>query len=210
MGLARLDDKEKKFVRKVNLRRTDIEVVLASSSPRRKVLLNSLFLEFKCISPIVDEANVSEKDPISLVRKLSYLKAITVSENLSNNNVIIGCDTVVSISGKILGKPKDKVEARQMLRMLSGNKHEVTTGVCVIYQNKIHQFEKTTKVTFYKLTDKEIEAYISTEEPYDKAGGYGIQNMGALFVKKIDGDYFNVVGLPIAKLNRLLIKLGVK
>lgn len=186
-----------------------IEVVLASASPRRRLLLNSIFPEFKSITPVVDEDNVKEDDPISLVRKLSYLKASTVSENLSNNCVIIGCDTVVSIDGQMLFKPKDKEDARRMLRLLSGNKHEVTTGVCVIYKNKIHQFEKTTKVTFYQLSDKEIEKYISSKEPYDKAGGYGIQQIGGLFVKKIDGDYYNVVGLPIAKLNRLLVKLNV-
>lgn len=186
------------------------EVILASSSPRRKVLLNSIFKDFGSITPVVDEDSISEKDPVSLVRKLSFLKASTVSENLTNSNVIIGCDTVVCIEGEILGKPKDKNDARKMLEMLSGNKHEVITGVCVIYQNKIHQFEKTTKVTFYKLTDTQIENYINTAEPYDKAGGYGIQQAGGLFVKKIDGDYYNVVGLPIAKLNRLLVKLKVK
>lgn len=186
------------------------EVVLASSSPRRKLLMNSLFSEFDSIAPIVDEDNVKESDPISLVRKLSYLKASTVSENLSNKHIIIGCDTVVSIDGKMLGKPKNKDDARRMLKLLSGNKHEVTTGVCVIHKNKINQFEKTTKVTFYPLTDAQIEDYINTDEPYDKAGGYGIQQTGGLFVKKIDGDYYNVVGLPISKLNRLLQKLKIK
>lgn len=186
------------------------EVILASSSPARKVLLNILFDDFSSIAPIVDERSVDEKDPVELVRKLSYLKASKVSENLTNSNVIIGCDTVVCIDGNILGKPKDKKDARRMLNLLSGNKHEVTTGVCVIYKNKIHQFEKTTKVTFYTLTDRQIENYLITDEPYDKAGAYGIQQSGSLFVKKIDGDYYNVVGLPVSKLNKLLVKLKIK
>lgn len=186
------------------------KVVLASSSPQRKLLMNSLFPDYQSIAPVVDESNIIETDPISLVRKLSYLKASTVSENLSNQHLIIGCDTIVCYEGEILGKPKDKNDARRMMKLLSGNKHEVITGVCVIYKNKIHQFEKTTKVTFYPINDTEIEDYINTQEPYDKAGGYGIQQTGGLFVKKIDGDYYNVVGLPIAKLNKLLVKLKVK
>lgn len=182
------------------------EIILASSSPRRKELLSSVIPEFKTIAPQVDESSVQDSDPVGLVRKLSYLKASTIAQK-HENALIIGCDTVVWIEGQILGKPKNKDEARQMLKLLSGKKHNVTTGVCVINKDKATQFEKTTQVSFYSLTDDEIERYIETDEPYDKAGGYGIQELGGLFVKKIKGDYYTVVGLPIAKLNRVLIKL---
>lgn len=185
------------------------EIILASSSPRRKELLSSVIPEFKTIAPQVDESSVQDSAPVGLVRKLSYLKANAIAQD-HENALIIGCDTVVWIEGQILGKPKNKDEARQMLKLLSGKKHNVTTGVCVINNDKATQFEKTTQVSFYSLTDDEIERYIETDEPYDKAGGYGIQELGGLFVKKIKGDYYTVVGLPIAKLNRVLIKLKSK
>ncbi|MGN1202566.1 MAG: Maf family protein, partial [Eubacterium sp.] len=123
-----------------------------------------------------------------------------------NNGIdtIIGADTVVAVGGKILGKPKDRNDAFEMLKMLSGKYHSVFTGVTVIKPECTDTFSVETRVKFFDLTDKEINSYIDTGEPFDKAGGYGIQGKGSLLVEKIDGDYFNVVGLPISKLNKYL------
>ncbi len=186
-------------------------IYLASSSPRRKELLTQAGIEFTVISPQCDETT-DIKLPDELVEELSRRKTQAGLEMLrkmpevSADSIVIGADTVVSYDGIILGKPKDKNNAFNMLKMLSGNTHEVYTGVTVSYLDgrSSKTFSERTEVTFYDLSDREIEDYINTAEPMDKAGSYGIQGYGAVLVEKINGDYFNIVGLPIARLVRLL------
>ncbi|TLS39241.1 Maf family protein [Pseudalkalibacillus caeni] len=172
-------------------------LILASGSPRRKELLNQIHLSFD-ISVSNYEEIISESDtPQQVVEKLALGKAQNVFVN-NKQNVVIGADTVVTFNNQILGKPNDKEEARQMITMLSGQKHVVYSGVAIISSDQQVVFHQGTEVEFWELTDEEIEAYISSEEPYDKAGGYGIQGAGAAFVKGIRGDYYTVVGLPLS------------
>ena len=176
-------------------------IILASKSPRRKELLSFITTDFTVKSADVDETLPQGITPDKAVEYLSKIKA----EPLKNeNDIVIGADTVVALDGKILGKPRDEADAFATLRMLSGKEHSVFTGVSVIKGKKIETFSVQTKVKMFELTDKEIEEYIATAEPFDKAGSYGIQGKGSLLVEKIDGDYFNVVGLPISRLNRVL------
>lgn len=176
-------------------------IILASKSPRRKELLSFITTDFTVKSADVDETLPQGITPDKAVEYLSRIKA----EPLKNeNDIVIGADTVVALDGKILGKPRDEADAFATLRMLSGKEHSVFTGVSVIKGEKIETFSVQTKVKMFELTDKEIEEYIETAEPFDKAGSYGIQGKGSLLVEKIDGDYFNVVGLPISRLNRVL------
>lgn len=182
-------------------------IILASQSPRRRELLENIGLEFEVKvdnSPeIVDETMEIEE----IVKCLSAKKAENVSKTLDNEDcVVIAADTVVAFEDRILGKPKDEKDAKNMLKILSGNVHFVYTGISVL-DNKtgkcISDFEKT-KVRFREITDSEINSYIKSGEPMDKAGSYGIQGLGSVFVEKICGDYFNIVGLPISKLCGIL------
>ncbi len=136
---------------------------------------------------------------------LAQLKADSASMKYPDS-VVIGCDTTVICDSHILGKPKDAAECRAFLELLSGRAHQVVTGCAIIYREKLASFSVMTDVTFRELTDEDIQWYISTDEPYDKAGGYGIQGKGSLLIDKIDGDYFNVVGLPVSRLNQELKK----
>lgn len=176
-------------------------IILASKSPRRKELLSFITTDFAVKSADVDETLPQGISPDKAVEYLSKIKA----EPFKNeNDIVIGADTVVALDGKILGKPRDDADAFATLKMLSGREHSVFTGVSVIKGEKIETFSVQTKVKMFELTDEEIEEYIATDEPFDKAGSYGIQGKGSLLVEKIDGDYFNVVGLPISRLNRVL------
>ena len=176
-------------------------IILASKSPRRKELLSLITDDFTVDSAEVDETLPSGIEPDRAVEYLSKIKAQPFRKS---EKIVIGADTVVAIDGKILGKPKDKDDAFSMLENLSGREHSVFTGVTVIKNDKEITFSIQTKVKFYDLADSEIEAYSSSGEPFDKAGAYGIQGKGSLLVEKIDGDYFNVVGLPISRLARVL------
>lgn len=176
-------------------------IILASKSPRRKELLSFITTDFAVKSADVDETLPQGITPDKAVEYLSKIKA----EPFKNeNDIVIGADTVVALDGKILGKPRDDADAFATLKMLSGREHSVFTGVSVIKGENIETFSVQTKVKMFELTDEEIEEYIATDEPFDKAGSYGIQGKGSLLVEKIDGDYFNVVGLPISRLNRVL------
>lgn len=179
-----------------------LNIVLASASPRRKELLEQMGLSFE-ICPSEKEEVISTNVPKELVRELSQQKARDIAFQ-KENSIIIGADTIVSCNGIILGKPKSKNDAFLMLKLLEGKEHEVFTGVTLIKQTKEESFEKTfieeTKVSIYSMTDKEIESYIETNEPMDKAGSYGIQGKFGIYIKGISGDYNNVVGLPIGKL----------
>ena len=179
-------------------------MILASQSPRRRELLSLITSDFQII-PSVGEENIPEgTSPEEAVLLLSRQKAAEIYSEYKNET-IIAADTVVTIDGKILGKPQNEQDAAEMLRMLSGRVHSVFTGVCVMFANgRSENFAEQTAVEFYPLSDEEIAAYIATGEPMDKAGAYGIQERGALLVKRIEGDFYNVMGLPIARLSRFL------
>lgn len=181
--------------------------ILASGSPRRKELLSRMGIKFEVVISDADEKSVTKDVPVRLyVQELALLKASAVAKNLGKDTVIISADTVVTLDGKVLGKPKDKEDAHKMLTALSGREHEVYTGVCVMRRSdsKVTCKSVCTRVKFKSLTEDRIDAYIATGEPMDKAGAYGIQGVGSMLIEGIDGDYFNVVGLPIATLADIL------
>ena len=183
------------------------DFILASSSPRRFELLRQIGLSFQSIVPAVDE-NTERTDPFEIVSELSLRKAAAVAKN-NPLSVVIAADTVVTADGKILGKPHSESEAVEMLRFLSGRSHFVYTGVTVIYNGRIETAICRSEVFFKTLNEKQIAAYVHSGEPYDKAGGYGIQGKGAVFVDHIDGDYSNVVGLPLSLLYEMLREFDI-
>ncbi len=184
----------------------NVSVVLASASPRRKEII-SLISGNVVIRPA--ECDETLPDGIGAREAVEYLSKIKndAAKNISaEDELIISADTVVAVDDKILGKPEDKEDARRMISLLSGKTHQVYTGVTISFKDEFVTFSEKTDVTFFGLTEKEIEEYISSSEPYDKAGAYGIQGKASLLVSGINGDYFNVVGLPVARLNRELSK----
>lgn len=177
--------------------------ILASASPRREQLLKLLTEDFKIVPSSVEEILPKNIKKEKIPQYFAEQKATDIGKKFPND-IVIGADTAVFANSKILGKPETANEAKSMLKMLSGKTHKVITG-CAVYKNGIcKSFSEVTKVKFYKLTDAEIDNYIASGECFDKAGGYGIQSGGGLFVNTIKGDYFNVVGLPIAALSRFL------
>jgi septum formation protein len=185
-------------------------LILASSSPRRKELLENLQLTFEVASSDADENFDPKLTPDEIVMELASrkAKAVGASKGQGPQSFIIGADTVVVLDGRVLGKPKDSTEAFDMLKALSGNTHSVYTGVAIIAPEKEEKFYVKTDVVFWELSDEEIRAYIDTGEPFDKAGAYGIQGFGCMLVKEIKGDYFSVVGLPVSRTVRELKKAG--
>ncbi len=177
--------------------------ILASGSPRRKELLSLILPEYEVLvsgcEEFVPEGTPAEKVPAILAEQ----KALAVSE-LRPDDIVIGSDTVVVLENEIFGKPKSFEHAQKMLRALSGKKHFVYTGVAVVENGVARSFVQKTAVEFYELSDETIDNYIKTGEPMDKAGAYGIQGKGSVLVKGIEGDYFNVMGLPVAELARFL------
>lgn len=181
-------------------------IYLASKSPRRKELLESLGISFEIKSMDVDEDFPSSMNVYKVAEYLAVKKANAFEPK--ENDIIITADTVVICEGKILNKPKDELEAKKMLSLLSDKNHEVVTGVCVISDNKKIAFSETTSVQFKPLKLDEIEYYIDKYKPFDKAGAYGIQEwIGKVGIKEIKGDYYNVVGFPLARLYSILINL---
>lgn len=190
-----------------------MRIILASASPRRRELLTQIGVDFEVIVSDVEE-KVTADLPHEVVMELSAQKAESVMKDLSSRKdaeqtIVIGADTVVSCGGEILGKPKDAEDAGRMLRMLSGREHEVYTGVSFVYSGceKPHTFYECTKVKFAPMTEREIEEYIATKDPMDKAGAYGIQGFCARYIEGIEGDYNNVVGLPVCRVYQELKKL---
>lgn len=173
-------------------------IILASASPRRKEILELADLKFD-VMPSDAQEITTKTAPNEVVMELASLKAKDIYKKSEKQSMIVGGDTVVAYQGQILGKPTDKADAKRMLTMLSGQTHEVYTGVCVIEDGKTKTFYEETKVTFYEISDEQIDHYIKTGEPMDKAGSYGIQGKAAVFIKGIEGDYYNVVGFPIAR-----------
>ncbi|PSL35140.1 septum formation protein [Planomicrobium soli] len=183
-------------------------IVLASQSPRRQELLRSLGLDFQVVPSTKDEPDPAQfQTAMGYVLECAAQKAREVAKK-HKDAVVIGSDTIVVLNGEILLKPKSKEEARSYLQKLSGNTHDVITAITVLHGESELSFHELTKVTFYELSGEWIEAYTNTIDPYDKAGAYGIQTASALFVKKIDGDYNTVVGLPLASLAQKLSQAG--
>ena len=187
-------------------------MILASQSPRRRELLVQAGFDLEVVPADVDERRRGGESPADLVGRLAAQKAEAVRAGLGRSpadGLLVAADTVVwTDAGEVLGKPRDAEDAARMLRALSGRTHHVSTGVCVMALRQdascagIRRFVETTDVTFWELTDPEVEAYVATGEPLDKAGAYGIQGAGRLLVRGISGDYCNVVGLPVARLVR--------
>lgn len=173
-------------------------IILASASPRRKEILELADLKFD-IMPSDAQEITTKTAPNEVVMELASIKAKDIYKKSEKQSMIVGADTVVAYQGQILGKPTDEADAKRMLTMLSGQTHEVYTGVCIIEDGKTETFYEETKVTFYEISDEQIDHYIKTGEPMDKAGSYGIQGKAAVFIKGIEGDYYNVVGFPIAR-----------
>ena len=184
-----------------------MKLILASASPRRKELLRYITEDFTVRVSHADETVPEGLTPEQTVKYLAGVKAAAVW-NGAPDEVIVASDTIVVIDGAILGKPVDEEDARRMLRVLSGRTHTVFTGVCVKTAEQETIFAEKTDVTFYPLTDDEIREYVATGEPMDKAGAYGIQGKGSLLVEKIGGDFYTVMGLPVATLSRALKALS--
>lgn len=189
---------------------TEPQLILASSSPQRKYLLEQVDLIFEVIPSAVDEKNILENSPEDHARRLAETKADAVARDYPDAHVI-GADTVVVIEGNILGKPASKTEARGMLKKLSGRTHRVLTGYAVRCNRSLYLHSETvsTSVRFKSLTDRQIEWYLETKEPFDKAGSYAIQGKGAFMVRRITGSYTNVVGLPMSEVIDCLVRIGV-
>lgn len=183
------------------------DLILASSSPRRKELLENLQLSFKTVSSDVDENYDPNWKPNEIVMELAYRKAGAVAAGYPTS-FVIGSDTIVVEGNDVLGKPQNREDAYSMLKRLSGKMHCVYTGVAIISPTGVQKFYEKTDVEFWELSDDEINQYLDTGEPFDKAGAYGIQGFGSLLVKKISGDYFAVVGLPVSRTMRELKKSG--
>lgn len=183
-------------------------LILASASPRRREILTNLGYSFECIVADTDETISSDMGGYDAVYELAFRKAKAVS-TLYPDDVVVASDTVVALDDEILGKPTSRDDAVNMLKRLSGREHTVYTGVSIISKDASERFVAATKVEFYELDDAIIEWYISTNEPFDKAGAYGIQGKGSVLVKGIDGDYFTVMGLPSAEIYRALKKFQI-
>lgn len=187
-----------------------MSVVLASASPRRSELLQMLGVRDFLICPAKGEEKAEEgKSPVDIVCSLSAAKAEEVRANFGEDDIVIAADTIVWCADRVFGKPKSEDEAKRMLKELSGKSHEVYTGITLIKGEKIVSEAECTKVHFRQLEDEEIEAYVKSGEPMDKAGAYGIQGKASLFAECIEGDFFNVMGLPLCKLGKMLKTIGV-
>lgn len=189
-----------------------MKIILGSGSPRRKELLEQIGMKFQVITSNTAEKFDDNLSPQEVVKLLSEEKAVAVASLVKEDSIIIGADTIVVIDNKILGKPKDEEDAYKILDILSGKKHKVITGVTVVKKtdDKIMCLTKYEETSVYmaELSKRDICEYIKTREPMDKAGAYGIQGKGALLVEKIEGDYFNIVGLPLYLLKNMLNEMG--
>jgi len=183
-----------------------MQIILASQSPRRRELMQLFHLSFTVRAADIDETIDPGKAPADEVARLSLLKARAVPRE--DGDIVIAADTIVVCDGQVLGKPKDPEEAAAMLRLLSGKVHQVMTGLTVLRGQTAVTRTQITQIRFCALTEKQIVAYVRSGEPMDKAGAYGIQGGGALFVEQIQGDYFNVVGLPVCLLGQILREIA--
>jgi septum formation protein len=184
-------------------------IILASASPRRRELLELLGVKNLKIMPADTDETVAAMSPEAEVQAIALEKAKAVAAKSAAADVVVAADTLVYLEGEALAKPADDSDAFRMLRQLSGARHTVYTGVALVQGNRELTFAEKTDVYFRKLTDAEIHAYIQTGEPMDKAGAYGAQGRGAMFIERIDGDFFNVVGLPLCRLVVMLRRFGI-
>lgn len=189
------------------------EIILASGSSRRREILTQIGAKF-CVKVSDCDETISEKKPETLVLELSMRKAAAVARDVTGPAVIIGADTVVSLEDEILGKPKDKTDAVRMLGMLSGRTHFVYTGVCILRkepdgEEKMLRFAERSGVHVVKMNEKQIQEYTDTPEPYDKAGAYAVQGLFAPYIEGIEGDYYNIVGLPVSGIYQRLYEDGI-
>lgn len=178
-----------------------MKIILASQSPRRKELLTQIGFSYE-VQPSEKEEIITQKDPVEVVKELANQKAEDVAQSRNSRNceeLVIGADTVVVAHGQILGKPRDLEHAKEMIRMLQGDTHSVYTGVSLIFPDEVRTFAVESKVKVYPMTEKEIEEYIEMEKPLDAAGSYRIQGLFARFIQDVQGDYTNIVGLPVAR-----------
>ncbi len=183
-----------------------MNVILASGSPRRRELLSLFGIPFTVAAADIDERMNPENPPYEEVARVSKRKAMAVSRG--EDDVVIAADTIVVCQGRVLGKPRDEEEAKQMLRLLSGRDHQVMTGCTVLRGGRSETFTQVTNLHFRELGEHEIEKYVRSGEPMDKAGAYGIQGRAALFCRGLEGDYYNVMGLPVCRLGQALQRLA--
>lgn len=181
-----------------------MQLILASASPRRKALLSLFGIPFTVRAADIDETMDPEKPPFDEVARVSRLKALAVRRE--EEDIVIAADTIVVCQGKVLGKPHSEAEAASMLRLLSGRDHQVMTGCTILFGNRAETFTEVTSLHFRPLSEKEIQKYVQSGEPMDKAGSYGIQGGAALFCEKLEGDYYNVMGLPVCRLYETLCR----
>ena len=184
-------------------------IVLASASPRREQLLRQVNCDFRVMPSSAEENNEADLPPVELVQLHARAKAQDVAGTISSDEIVIGADTIVVLDGKVYGKPGNSEEVCRMLKELSGRTHSVWSGVAVVGNSQCFTDAVETRVTLGVLTPAQIQRYVATGEPLDKAGAYAVQGLGAVFVDRIEGCYFNVVGLPLQALSRLLAKVGV-
>jgi septum formation protein len=187
-----------------------MKLILASASPRRAQILRDAGVSFSIMSSAIDETPYPDEAPEQMVQRLADAKAELVAARAVGPAILVAADTVVVLDGQILGKPRSTEDARRMLELFSGRTHSVITGVSVIRLPEMdrRQFVETTQVTFTSLSRDEISRYLSTEEPYDKAGAYAIQGHAGRYIPHIEGCYFNIVGLPLSRLVGTLRELG--
>ena len=181
-----------------------MQLILASASPRRRALLSLFGIPFTVRAADIDETMDPEKPPFDEVARVSRSKALAVSRE--NSDIVIAADTIVVCQGKVLGKPHSEEEAASMLRLLSGRDHQVMTGCTILFGDRVETFTEVTSLHFRSLSEKEIQKYVRSGEPMDKAGAYGIQGGAALFCEKLEGDYYNVMGLPVCRLYETLCR----
>jgi septum formation protein len=187
-----------------------VKLILASASPRRAQVLRDAGISFSVVSSAIDETPYPEETPQQMVERLADAKAELVAARAVGPAILVAADTVVALDGQVLGKPRSTDDARRMLQLFSGRTHAVVTGVSMIRLPEMERrrFVETTLVTFRSLSPEEISRYLATEEPYDKAGAYAIQGQAGRYIPRIDGCYFNVVGLPLARVVENLQELG--
>jgi septum formation protein len=187
-----------------------MRLILASASPRRAEILRNAGISFEAAPAAVDESRWNGETPAHLVRRLAGAKAGAAANRVSGSAIVLGADTEVVVNGEVLGKPVADVDAREMLRRLSGRVHEVMTGLELIRlpDRATRSEQEVTRVTFAALSAEEISSYVATGEPFDKAGGYAIQGRAGRFITRVEGCYFNVVGLPLSRLCRALLEFG--
>lgn len=186
-----------------------MKIVLASTSPRRAQILRDAGFEFETIAPqVVEQPHIGET-PRELVGRLALEKARAAAARSNSESVVIGADTAIVVDGAVVGKPVDLEDAGRILRLLSGRSHEVITGIAVITGSNTRVEHEVTRVTLAALSEAEIGAYVASEEPFDKAGAYAIQGIGGRYVPQIEGCYFNVMGLPLSRLYRILHEMKI-